>query len=240
MLLLLRGRGRTRRLHRERHRIRWQQRHLHAAGVFPPRDRRRQQLRVGGAFFPCLRLERRLPRRHLPAAGVLPPRFQRRLLRRHLPAATTSATSSRGGGTPAAVPAATTSAAVAISSRGGGIPAAFPAVEVTGGTHVSGSGVGPPAVVGAAPTPPASDPSVAAGTATGERLATGQKQLVTCGGRREGLAEVSRMAGVTSPAGPGASGPPDVVHDGGAGRRWQGKRVTPAGTGRGRSAMGYG
>ena len=128
-------------------------------------------------------------------------------------AATTSATSSRGGGTPAAVPAATTSAAAAISSRGG---------------HVSGSGVGPPAVVGAAPTPPASNPSVAAGTATGELLATGQEQLVTSGGRREVLAEVSRMAGGTSPAGPGTSGPPDMVHDGGAGRRWQGQRVTPA------------
>ena len=148
-----------------------------------------------------------------------------------VPATTTSAaaaTSSRGGGTPAAVPAATTSAAAAISSRGGGVPAAVPAAEVTGGTYVSGSGVGPPAVVGAAPTPPASDPSVTAGTATGELLATGQEQLVTSGGRREVLAEVSRMAGGTSPAGPGASGPPDMVHDGGAGRRWQGQRMTPA------------
>ena len=43
---------------------------------------------------------------------------------------------------------------------------------VTGGTHVSGSRVGPPAVVGASPTPPASDPSVGAGAATGELLAT--------------------------------------------------------------------
>ena len=145
-----------------------------------------------------------------------------------VPATTTSAISSRGGGTPAAVPAATTSAAAAISSRGGGIPAAVPAAEVTGGTHVSGSGVIPPAVVGAAPTPPASDPSVAAGTATGERLATGQEQLVKSGGRREVLAEVSRMVGGISPAGPGASGPPDMVHDGGAGGRWQGQRVTPA------------
>ena len=148
-----------------------------------------------------------------------------------VPAATTSAavaTSSRGGGIPAAVPAATTSAAAATSSRGGGIPAAVLTAEVTGGTHVSGSGVGPPAVVGAAPTPLASDPSVAAGTATGEILATGQEQLVTSGGRREVLAEVSLMAGGTSSAGPGASGPPDMVHDGGAGGRWQGQLVTPA------------
>ena len=82
--------------------------------------------------------------------------------------------------------------------------------------------------MGAAPTPPASDPSVATGTATGELLATGQEQLVTSGGRREVLAEVSRMAGGTSPVGPGASGPPDMVHDGGAGGQWQGQRVTPA------------
>ena len=145
-----------------------------------------------------------------------------------VPAATTSATSSRGEGTPAAVPATITSAAAATSSRGGGITAAVPAAEVTGGTHVSGSGVRPPAVVGAAPTPPASDPFVAAGTATGKLLATGQEQLMTSGGRREVLAEVSRMAGETSPVGPGASGPPDMVHDGGAGGRWHGQRVTPA------------
>ena len=72
-LLLLRARGRLRRLHRERHRIRWQRRHIHAAGAFPPRHRRRQQLRVGGALLPCLHLEWRLLwrlRRHLPAAGV--------------------------------------------------------------------------------------------------------------------------------------------------------------------------
>ena len=99
---------------------------------------------------------------------------------------------------------------------------------VTGGTHVSGSGVGPPAVVGAAPTPAASDPSVAAGTATGELLATEQEHLVTSDGRRELLAEVSLVAGGTSPVGPGASGLPDMVHDGGAGGRWQGQRVTPA------------
>ena len=83
--------------------------------------------------------------------------------------------------------------------------------------------------MGVAPTPPAPDPSVAAGTATGELLATGQEQLVTSGGRREQvLAKVSRMAGGTSPADPGASGPPDMVHDGGAGGRWQGQRVTTA------------
>ena len=51
---------------------------------------------------------------------------------------------------------------------------------------------------------------------------------MTSGGRREVLAEVSRMAGGPSPAGPGASGPPDMVHDGGAGGRWQGQQVTPA------------
>ena len=80
-LLPLPDRGRLRHLHRERHRIRWQRRHLHAAGVFPPRHRRRQQLRVGGALLPCLHRERRLlrrVRRHLPAVGVFPPRFQRR------------------------------------------------------------------------------------------------------------------------------------------------------------------
>ena len=157
-----------------------------------------------------------------------------------------AATSSRGGDFPAATPAAsaaprgggippmsssgaaTTSAAAATSSRGGGIPAAVPAAEVTGDTHVSGSRVGPPAIVGATPTPPAPYPSVAAGTATGELSATGQGQMVTSGGRREVLAEVSRMAGGTSPVGPGASGPPDMVHDGGAGGRWQGQQVTPA------------
>ena len=48
VLLFLRGRGRLRRLHRERHWIRWQRRHLHAVGVFPPRHWRRQQRRVGG------------------------------------------------------------------------------------------------------------------------------------------------------------------------------------------------
>ena len=92
-----------------------------------------------------------------------------------------------------------------------------PATKVTGGTHVSGGGVGSSVVVGAAPTPSASDPSVAAGTATGGLLATGQEQLVTSGGRREMLAEVSRMAGGTSPVCPGTSVPPDMVHDGGAG-----------------------
>ena len=72
--------------------------------------------------------------------------------------------------------AAITSTAAATSSRGGSIPAAVPAAEVTGGTHVSGSLVGPPAVVGASPTPPASDPSVGAGAATRERLATEQER----------------------------------------------------------------
>ena len=133
--------------------------------------------------------------------------------------------------------AAATSAAVAISSCGGGIPAAVPTAEVTGGTHVSGSGVGPPAVVGASPTPPASDPSVGAGAATGDLLATEQEQeqLVASGGRREVLAEVSQMAGGTSPVGPGAllaaspapPGPAGMVHDDGAGGRWQGQRVMP-------------
>ena len=162
------------------------------------------------------------------------------------PTSLAEATSSRGGGFPAATPAASaaprgggipptfssgaapTSLAAATSSRGGDITAAVPAAEVTGGTHVSGSGVGPPAVVDAAPTPPTSDLSVATGTATGELLGTGQEQLVTSGGRREVLAEVSRMAGGTSPVDPGASGPPDMVHDGGAGGRWEGQRVTPA------------
>ena len=120
--------------------------------------------------------------------------------------------------------------------------------QLTGGTHVSGSGVQPPAVVGASPTPPTSNPSVGTGAATGELLATEQEQeqeqLVASGGRREVLAEVSRMARGTSPVGPGASpaalpappGPPPtseemwagMVHDGGAGGRWQGQRVTPA------------
>ena len=71
--------------------------------------------------------------------------------------------------------AAAISAAAATSSRGWGISAAVPAAEVAGGTHVSGSGVRPPAVVGATPTPPASDPSVGAGIATRELLATGQE-----------------------------------------------------------------
>ena len=144
--------------------------------------------------------------------------------------------------------AAATSATAATSSRGGGISAAVPAAEVIGGTHVSGSGVGSPAVVGASPTPPASDPSVGAGAATGKVLATEQEQeqeqLMASGGRREVLAEVSRMARGTSPVGPGAlpaaspapPGPPStseekwagMVHDGGVGGRWQGQQVTPA------------
>ena len=150
----------------------------------------------------------------------------------------TAATSSRGGGIPAAVPAAATSAAAATSSCGGGISAAVPAAEVIGGTYVSGSGVEPPAVVGTAPTPPASDPSVGAGEATGELSATEQEQkhLGTSGGRREVLTEISRMAGGASPVGPGALpaaspaplGPAGMVHDGGAGERWLGQRVTPA------------
>ena len=78
--------------------------------------------------------------------------------------------------------AAATSAASATSSRGGGIPAAVPAAEVIGGTHVSGSGIGPPAVVGASTMPPASDPSVGAGAATGELLATELEQEQLTGG----------------------------------------------------------
>ena len=60
--------------------------------------------------------------------------------------------------------------------------------------------------MGASPTPPASDPSVGAGAATGERLATEQERerLVASGGRREVLAKILRMAGGTSPVGPGA------------------------------------
>ena len=144
-------------------------------------------------------------------------------------APTASAAPREGGIRPiSSSEAAAPSAAAATSSRGGGIPAAVPVAGATGGTHVSGSGVGPPAVVGAAPTPPASDPSVAAGTATGALLATEYEHLVTSDGRRELLAEVLRMAGGTSPVGPGASGLPDMVHDGGAGGRWQGQRVTPA------------
>ena len=177
-----------------------------------------------------------------PRGGGIPPMFSSGAA----PTSLAEATSSRGGGFPAATPAAsaaprgggippmfsseatTTSAATASSSRGGGITAAVPAAEVTSGTHISGSGVGPPAVVDAAPTPPTSDPSVATGTATGELLATGQEQPVTSDGRREVLAEISRMAGGTSPVDPGTSGPPDMVHDGGAGGRWEGQRVTRA------------
>ena len=107
----------------------------------------------------------------------------------------------RGGDIPpmSSSGAAATAAATATSFRGGGIPAAVPAAEMWGSTHVSGSGVGPPAVVGASPTP-ASD---LAGAATGELLATEQEQeqLVASGERREVLAEVSRG---TSPVGPGA------------------------------------
>ena len=110
----------------------------------------------------------------------------------------------RGGGIPpmsssgAAATSAATSAAAATFSGGGGIPAAVPAAEVTGVTHVSGSGVGPPVLVVALPTPPASDPSVGAGAATVERLATEQEheQLVASGGRREVLDEVSRMGAI--------------------------------------------
>ena len=118
--------------------------------------------------------------------------------------------------------------------------------KLTGGTHVSGSGVGSSAVVGASPTPPASDPSDGAGAATEECLATEQEQeqLVASGRRREVLTKVSRMVGGTSSVGLGALPsasparpglPPTseemwagMVHDGGAGGRWQGQRVTPA------------
>ena len=73
-------------------------------------------------------------------------------------------------------------------------------------------------------------------------------------GRREVLAEASRMAGGTSPVNPGAlpaaspapSGPPPtseekwagMVHVGGAGGRWQGQRVTLAVTRSTRPIMG--
>ena len=98
-----------------------------------------------------------------------------------VPATSTSlaaATSSRGGGFPTATPAASaaprgggippmsssgaaaTSATVATSSRGGGIPVAVPAATSSRGGGIS-------AAVPAAPTPPAPDPPVAAGTATG-------------------------------------------------------------------------
>ena len=80
VLLPLRSRGRLRRLHRERHRICWQRRHLHAAGVFPPRHRRRQQLRVGVAYLPYLHRERRRRWGHLGylrAGRVSFPRFHR-------------------------------------------------------------------------------------------------------------------------------------------------------------------
>ena len=114
-----------------------------------------------------------------------------------------------------------------IFPRRGYFPA-IPAAEVTDGTHLSGSRVGPPAVVGASPSPPASDPSVGVGAATGELLVTEQEQLVASGGRREVLAEGLRMAGGTSPVCPGAlpaalpapPGPAGMVHDGGAGGRW--------------------
>ena len=184
-----------------------------------------------------------------------------------------AATSSRGGGIATTVPAAEMTGDTHVSGSGVGPPAVVgaspappasdPSVEagaatgerlateqeqekLTGGTHISGSGVGPPAVVDASPTPPASDPSVGARAATGELLVTEQErqQLVASGGCREVLAEVSRMAGGTSPVGPGAlpaaspapPGPPPtseemwagMVHDGGAGGRWQGQRGTLA------------
>ena len=146
VLLPLRGRGRLRHFHRERHRIRRQRRHLHAAAA-------------GGASWISLLGE-----------GVLPAFSSARA-----PAASAAP---REGGIPpmSSSGAAATSAAAATYSRGGAIPAAVPAAEVTGGTHVSGCGVGPPAVVGASRTPPAPDPSVGARAATGERLATEQKQ----------------------------------------------------------------
>ena len=244
VLLPLRGRGRLRRLHRKRHRIRRQRRHLHAAGIFPPRHRRRQQLHMGGGI-PPMSLSGAAA-----AAGAfwISSRGEGGLSAFSSARAPAASEAPRGGGIPPiSSPGATaTSTAAATSCSGGGIPVAVPAVRVTGGTHVSGSGVGPPAVVGASPTPPASDPSVGAGAATGELLATEQKQeqLVASGGRREVLTEVSRMAEGTSPVGPGAlpaassapPGPPltseemwaGMAHDGGAGGRWQGQRVTPA------------
>ena len=214
-VLPLCGRGRIRRLHLKQRRIHRQRRHLYAARVFPPQPTwgggilpmSSPEAAAGASWIPSrgegvlsafssARAPAALP---APREGGIPPMSSSGAAA--MPAA--AATSSRGGGIPAAVPAAATSAAAATSSRGGGIPAAVPAAEVTGGTHVSGSGVGPPAVVGAAPTPPASEPYVGAGAATRELLATEQEQqqLVTSGGRREGLAEVSRMAGDTSPVG---------------------------------------
>ena len=115
----------------------------------------------------------------------------------------------RGGGIPpmSSSGAAATSAAAVTSSRGGGIPAAVPPVEVTDGTHVSGSGVGPPAVVGASPTPPASDPSVGAGAATGELLATEQEKQQLTGGTHVSGSGVGPPAVVGASPTPRASDP---------------------------------
>ena len=304
VLLPLHGRGRLRRLHRERHRIRRQRRHLHAAGVFPPRHRRRQQLHVGGEFVPCLHRERRR-RGHLGylcAGRVFFPRFHRHGHRRRrqlhvggghsyhvfigsggyvggcgdiFPPRGYSRRGSSGGGDRWHTCKRERSRTAGGSGCVASPPASDPSVgagaatgellateqeqeQLTGGIHVSGSEVGPPAAVGASPTPPASDPCVRAGRTTGELLATEQEQeqLVASGGRREVLAEVSRMAGGTSPVGLGAlpaasNAPPGslptseerwagMVHDGGAGGRWQGQRVMPAVTRSRRSVMGYG
>ena len=148
-----------------------------------------------------------------------------------------AATSSRGGGIPAAVPAAELTGGTHVSGSVVRPPAKWvrrlrhphPTLpffsdeegaatgellatkqeqeQLTGGTHVSGSGVGTPAVVGASPTPPASDPSAGAVAATGERLATEQEQEQLSGGTNESGSGVGPPAVVGASPTPPASDP---------------------------------
>ena len=65
VLLPLPRRGRLRHLHRERNRIRWYGRHLHAAGVSRRETGGVSSSAWGGALLPCLHWERRRRRGHL-------------------------------------------------------------------------------------------------------------------------------------------------------------------------------
>ena len=205
VLLPLRGRGRLRRLYRKLHRIRRQRRHLHAAGVFPPRHRRYQQLHVGGAFLPCLCRERRRRRGHLGylrAGRVFFPRFHRHGHRRRRQLHVWGGYSSH----------------VFIESGGyvGGCVDIFPR---RGYSRRGSSGGGDrwhtcklersrtAAVVGASPTPYASDPSVGAGAATGELLATEQEQEQLTGGTHVSWSGVGPPSVVGASLTPPASDP---------------------------------
>ena len=181
VLLLLRGRGRLRRLHRERHRIRWQRRHLYAAGVFRRGTGGVSSSAWGGHSSHVfvwsgaysvgsgdIFTRRGFSRRDTggvssSAWGGIPPMFSSGAA----PTPLAAATSSRGGGFPTAAPAASA------APRGGGIPpmfssgavptplaaatssrgGGFPAATPAASAAPRGGGIPPMFSSGAAPTP---------------------------------------------------------------------------------------